>query len=246
MQTVDLARLDPQPGDLVLDLGCGEGRHLRGLIERPGVFALGLDLAIDDLRRARDSMAGCEENPAARLGAAGDKKFTARWGVAGGDALALPLADHSVDHVICAEVLEHLPDYRAALAEIKRVLKPGGSFVASVPRYGPERMCWALSHGYHQAKGGHVRIFRTGRLRRDIERLGLRCWARHWAHALHSPYWWLQCLLWKSREKSVIIKTYHQFLVWDMMQKPALTRLLDRFLNPLIGKSVVIYFRNAA
>jgi hypothetical protein len=65
----------------------------------------------------------------------------------------------------------------------------------------------------------------------------------HWAHGLHSPYWWLQCLFWNTRENSKLIKIYHQFLVWDLMKKPLFTKILEFILQPLIGKSLVMYFR---
>ena len=66
---------------------------------------------------------------------------------------------------------------------------------------------------------------------------------RHWNHALHSPYWWLQCLFWETKEKSWIINKYHDFLVWDMMKKPFLTKVLEFLLQPIIAKSVVAYFK---
>ena len=77
-----------------------------------------------------------------------------------------------------------------------------------------------------------------------MKSLGFVFKKRHWAHALHSPYWWMQCLFWKTKEKSYLIKLYHSFLVWDMTKKPLLTKVLEFLLQPFIGKSVVMYFEN--
>ena len=41
------------------------------------------------------------------------------------------------------------------------------------------------------------------------------------------------------------VRGYHRLLVWDIMRRPALTRLSEAALNPLIGKSLVIYARKA-
>lgn len=235
MLTVDFARLDMQPGQRLLDLGCGEGRHVLSAyaLNNQGL-AVGLDLGFDDARKTRESFV-LDDTVARQEGE--------RWGVVCGDALSLPFADASFDRLICSEVLEHLPDYHGALREITRVLKPGGLLVASVPRFWPEWVCWRLSSAYHEVAGGHVRIFRARRLRREIAAHGFEFRGRHWAHSLHAPFWWLKCLFWETQDSSRLVALYHRFLVWDIMQKPWLTRVLDRLLNPLMGKSVVLYFR---
>ena len=109
-------------------------------------------------------------------------------------------------------------------------------------KFFPEWICWKLSIDYQNTPGGHVRIFKYKELKNSILSLGLKFKKRHWAHALHSPYWWLQCLMWNSKESSRIINLYHRFLVWDMMKKPLITKILEFVLQPLIGKSVVLYF----
>ena len=159
------------------------------------------------------------------------------------NALSLPFADNTFDVVICSEVLEHIPDYQSALGEIERVLAPGGTFVASVPRAWPERICWAFSSAYHQVEGGHLRIFNAVSLRNEIEQRGFNYNRRHWAHALHAPFWWLKCMFWERQEQSKLIALYHRLLVWDLMEQPWLTRTLEKLLNPLMGKSVVMYFQ---
>jgi SAM-dependent methyltransferase len=143
-------------------------------------------------------------------------------------------------------VLEHIPDYSAALQEIERVLKPGGLFCASVPRRWPEQICWALSDAYYQVPGGHLRIFRSRELRGQIEGLGFDHYHRHWAHALHAPFWWLKCLFWKNQDSNWLVRQYHRLLVWDIMEQPTITRLLEKIMNPVMGKSVVMYFRKGA
>ncbi|HCG70405.1 MAG TPA: SAM-dependent methyltransferase, partial [Gammaproteobacteria bacterium] len=55
--------------------------------------------------------------------------------------------------------------------------------------------------------------------------------------------WWLKCLLWDSADDNVLVRGYHRMLVWDLMQRPWLTQTLDRLFNPVLGKSVVMYFR---
>lgn len=237
MQTVNFQHFPLAEGDIVLDLGCGEGRHVISVyVEAEQIQSVGVDLSLNDLRTTRDKFQpfADQTNP--------DKSF----GLSAANALELPFADNTFDKVICSEVLEHIPDYQGALEEIVRVLKPGGLFCASVPRRWPERICWAFSEAYHQVEGGHLRIFNASQLRKQIEELGFSHYHRHWAHALHAPFWWLKCLFWSSQESNWLIKQYHRMLVWDLLYKPRLTTLLESLLNPLMGKSVVMYFRKGA
>jgi SAM-dependent methyltransferase len=233
MLTVDFDYFPLKSGDRVLDLGCGEGRHVISIYMEGEVQSVGVDLSVDDLSAAREKYQDfADENDAARS-----------FGLSAANALELPFADNTFDKVICSEVLEHIPDYQGALREVERVLKPGGLFCASVPRNWPEKICWALSDAYHQVPGGHLRIFRASELRGEIERLGFNHYYRHWAHGLHAPFWWLKCLFWKTQDSNWLIAQYHRMLVWDLMDRPAFTRILERMLNPLVGKSVVMYFR---
>jgi hypothetical protein len=80
-------------------------------------------------------------------------------------------------------------------------------------------------------------------LRHEVEKNNFIFLTRHWAHALHSPFWWLKCLWWKTQNESWIIRMYHRFLVGDLMRRPWLTRTLEKYLNPVLGKSVVMYFQ---
>ncbi len=236
MQTVDFKHFMLSPGDRVLDLGCGEGRHVISAFVEADVTAIGVDLSLTDLKTTQQKFADFAEPDNEAKG----------FGLAAANALHLPFADDSFDKIICSEVLEHIPDYKSVLREIERVLKPGGLFCASVPRAWPERICWALSEAYHKVEGGHVRIFDAGKLRGQIQALGFHFYHRHWAHALHAPFWWLKCLFWKNQDENGLIKLYHRLLVWDLLERPQLTRRLEQLLNPVVGKSVVMYFRKAA
>jgi SAM-dependent methyltransferase len=236
MQTVDAARLGLQSGERLLDLGCGEGRHLIAAYYAADIHAVGVDLCLADVLTTKDRY-----RPFAQPD--NDHK---QLDLMVSNAVQLPFASQSFDRIICAEVLEHLADWRACLSEIARILKPGGMLGLSVPRYWPERLCWLLSEGYHTNPGGHLRIFRAGRLRRATEERGLIFRRRHWAHALHTPYWWLKCLLWNRPGTSWAERAYHDILMWDIMARPRLTRILEQILNPIIGKSIVMYFQKPA
>ena len=233
MLTARLEKLGLKPGAWVLDLGCGEGRHVHGLHVLGAINVVGLDRDGPSLVTAREGLAML---PAA----------TATTGFVEGDAYRTPYGDATFDAVICSEVLEHLEDYHAALAEIARVLKPDGVFVATVPRAWPERICWALASGpggYGDQPGGHVRIFDERELAADIAKGGFDKTGRHHAHGLHAPYWWLKCAVWDRRDDHPLVKLYHRFLVWDLMERPWLTRALDAVASPVMGKSVALYFR---
>lgn len=237
MLTARLKHLDLSHGDWVLDLGCGEGRHVHGFHMLGGVHVIGLDLDFPSLIKAREGLAFMPERTPAE---------EATTALLQGDATRLPFADDTFDALICSEVLEHIPDYQAVLREIRRVLKPDGRLCVTVPHAWPERLCWRLApapNGYPFEPGGHIRIFDSFELRQAVEINGFRQTRRHHAHGLHSPYWWLKCLFWERRDDHPLIKIYHRFLVWDIMKRPWLTRALDRITSPIMGKSVVLYFK---
>ena len=159
------------------------------------------------------------------------------------DALKLPFADGTFDRIICSEVLEHIPDDHTAIGELARVLRPGGSIALTVPAWVAEKICWKLNDEYHAPKavGGHVRIYRRSQLRSKIRQVGLQPCGWDRAHALHSPYWWLKCAVGPDNDEHRLVKAYHRLLVWDIVQNPWITRTANRLLNPIIGKSIVLY-----
>ena len=232
MQTINFDKLNVNAGDTVLDIGCGEGRHTIGLYVDREVNAIGIDLSMEDMKTAKNRIKDfsiSETNSSSCIFGAGDIK-------------SLPFEDNVYDAVICSEVLEHLESLDDAVSEIVRVLKPGGVLAVSVPRFIPELICWKLSSEYSKTPGGHVRIFRHKNLKQLILKEPVSYTSFHWAHALHSPYWWLKCIFWGQEKEHWLVTKYHQFLVWDLMHNPFLTRFLEAVLKPFIGKSLVMYF----
>lgn len=113
IQTV-IEYLDLEPGKRILDCGCGLGWMTKFFTELGASQVLASDLDRQRLARAQ-----------AELGSA--VPFTAA------DILRLPYRDACFDGIALSEVLEHLADDRGALAEVRRVLKPGGVLAITVP-----------------------------------------------------------------------------------------------------------------
>jgi ubiquinone/menaquinone biosynthesis C-methylase UbiE len=102
--------LDLRTGDTLLDVGCGIGMEVRRIAtERPDVTVIGLD---------REAMIAEAQHRA------GDGLGSVRWMT--GEAEDLPLPDDSVDACMTERVLKYLPDPGQAIAEMVRVLRPGG------------------------------------------------------------------------------------------------------------------------
>jgi SAM-dependent methyltransferase len=239
--TVDFRRFPVRPGDRVLDLGCGGGRHAFEVYRR-GANVVAFDLDPSELGPVTGMFGAMRE--AGEVGEAGGADGSGSPGGAtavSGDATAMPFGDCSFDRVIAAEVLEHVLDDQRAMNELARVLRPGGLAAITVPSWLPERICWALSTEYHEVPGGHVRIYTRVELEAKLARAGLQVGWHHYAHGLHSPYWWLKCTVGVHDDKHALVSAYHRVLVWDIMRKPAATRLAEQALNPLIGKSLVVY-----
>ena len=236
MLTVDYGRLEVRPGERLLDLGCGFGRHSYEALKR-GAEVVACDLARPEVEQVRDL--------ARLLATEGEIDEEAMAAPVQGNALGLPFDDRSFDRVIASEVLEHIDDDESAFAELARVLRPGGRLAVTVPSWLPETVCWKLSSDYHApaAPGGHVRVYRLRDIRRRLVGAGLQPGRWHRAHALHAPYWWLRCAVGPNREieESRLVSAYHRLLTWDIIKRPMVTVAAERLLNPLLGKSIVVY-----
>jgi ubiquinone/menaquinone biosynthesis C-methylase UbiE len=113
-----LARMPVEAGDVVLDLGCGSGYAARALREAADADrAYGLDGAPEMVRNAREYT----DDP--------------RVSFVVGDFQSLPFADDSLDHAFSMEAFYYAPDPVGALEELRRVLRPGGTFYCAVNFY---------------------------------------------------------------------------------------------------------------
>jgi ubiquinone/menaquinone biosynthesis C-methylase UbiE len=231
--TLDFDRLGDGEGRRLLDIGCGAGRHSFEALRRGfSVVAADLDAAIlKDVKAMGAAMIDEGQTPE-----------PASLSCVNSSVLELPFADAAFDVVVASEILEHIPDDVSAMQELERITKPGGALVVTVPRWWPERVCWALSSEYHAAAGGHVRIYKRKELRQKLEGRGLRVLDKEHAHALHSPLWWLKCAFGINKDGRVPA-AYHRFLVWDIKHPHKWVATLEHGLNPLMGKSLVFYTR---
>ena len=236
MLTVDYDRLRVQPGERLLDLGCGAGRHAFEAARR-GARVVALDADDVEVKDAAALLSAMQTDGLFGAGGAGAATV--------GNALALPFPDATFDRIIAAEVLEHIPADRAAMTELVRVLRPGGTIAVTVPRWYPELLNWALSDEYHSVEGGHVRIYRRSALTERLEATGARVYGSHHAHALHSPYWWLRSAVGVNNDQHPLVRAYHRLLVWDITDHPWPLRVADRVLNPVLGKSLVVYLEKS-
>ena len=239
MLTINFDRLKLEEGHMVLDLGCGFGRHAFEVLRR-GAEVVACDMALNELHEVRATYAAMAE--------VGEIKVTSGAFTSAGDATRLPFQNETFDRIIASEVLEHIYNDEDALSELFRVLKPQGILAITVPSYFPEKICWALSEEYHAPieVGGHVRIYRKRELEAKIASAGLLPIDFHRAHALHSPYWWLKCAVGPKNDQNRLVKAYLRFLTWDIVKQPRSTWLAEKILQPVLGKSAIIYAQKTA
>ena len=231
MLTFNLKKYDLKNDGVLLDVGCGEGRHIFGVMQDyPLMKCIGIDMDHESIKIAEEGYDYFKS-----ISHAGAEFLK-------GSAYNIPFPDNFFDLVVCSEVLEHLHEYNDAVKEMHRVLKPGGKLYASVPASWPEKICWNLSKDYQNQPGGHLRIFNQKKLVSEIQEEGFIFLSSDRFHAIHSPYWWLRCFFWNSQDSNFIVKLYKKILERHILKKPLLIDIIDKLLNPILGKSFSMYF----
>jgi SAM-dependent methyltransferase len=130
--------LDGLPAGRALDAACGTGRHARHLVDR-GHEVLGVDLSAYMLRRAAENVP--------------DARFVE------GDLRDLPAEDGRFDLAVCALALAHLPDVAEGIAELARILRPGGRLVLSVLHPLQAHLGWQAPYTDAHGRRGFVREY---------------------------------------------------------------------------------------
>lgn len=166
---------DLAPAARVLDVGCGRGVLLREIAER-GFEAHGVEA---NAPAARGADPRAEVRIAPRLADAG---YPAAF----------------FDEVVIWHVLEHLRDPRATLAEVCRILRPGGRLVVAVPNFSSAQARWAGPAWFHLDLPRHLFHFPLAALVRLLERSGFAVESAHHLSLRQNPFGWIQSALNKS------------------------------------------------
>lgn len=246
--TIDFRRhFKLEPGDWVLDLGSGNGRHTIEMCSWP-CRVISVDVDPEELRRARyyletpEGVSPFDRDARKRL----RRQTAGRADFVAADAQHLPFRDGAFDKVLCTEVLEHIPDDKLGIRELFRVAKSGADVAVSVPRCWPERVFWTLSWEYWHTPGGHVRMYRPGQMAGYLRQQGFEIHATRYRHAFQSIYWFLRCTFGKNNERRFLPRSMFRFINWYHRSRPKLLERVEATLNLVAGKDMVLYGRKPA
>jgi ubiquinone/menaquinone biosynthesis C-methylase UbiE len=150
-----LARLPLSGGETILDIGCGSGELLRRLqVQFPALRLVGADASMSMLAVARH-------------------KLSASAALCNATAEALPFATASFDVIFSTSVLHYWPEPARALAELRRVLRPGGRLTMT-DWCGDYVSCRATAAGLRLMQRPVAQVYRAAECRRLLERTGLK------------------------------------------------------------------------
>lgn len=227
---LDLAALGVGEGGRVVDVGCGQGA-LAELLARAGIHVTGVEPA-----------AYLRERFEARLKLIDPESF-----VVDGLADALPFADGELHAIVMTEVLEHVPDPKAALVELRRVLRASGRLCLSVPTSYTELVFWRLHPNYAE-NATHERIFTKPELERLIVSAGFEIERWEGRNFLPALLWLFHSAL-RSRSDHTGAILEHRFVdlalgsIWRVLRMLRLLRPIEGVGNRVWAKSWYVYCR---
>jgi hypothetical protein len=144
--------------------------------------------------------------------------------------------------VVAAESLEHVPADIQAIQELVQGAPPGGTMAITCPAGCPRSSAGSCPREYHDTRAATSASTPTRSFATKAENAGLELTARATRTAC------TRVLVAEVRrgvdnDTNPAVKAYHRLLVWDIMKRPRTTRIAERLLDPVIGKSLVLYFR---
>jgi 2-polyprenyl-3-methyl-5-hydroxy-6-metoxy-1,4-benzoquinol methylase len=227
--SVNLKLLGLDPESRILDFGAGRGA-LACELARRGYLVTACDIDGQKLGQLPDP---CGPHPIATI-------------LLAVGARALPFRDGEFDVIVCREVLEHIPDYARALAELQRILKPGGILSVSVPARLSERLCHWFDEDWYE-KSGHLRVFAKKALLAEFAASGwdvLKVEKKQFFWAWN----WLFLTMAKTRHTMGEIESntslYKALLRgWRLLESLHMKRTVERIGNHVLPKSHFIYLK---
>lgn len=217
-------------GDTYLDVGCGDGGAAR-FAARMGADVIATDVLAQKIAALEKELAGCGSG---------------RHRCIVSDSSPLPLPPGIATHVVCCEVLEHVPDPQAFVAELVRVGAPGSLYLLAVPDPVSEELQREFAPPSYWRPPNHVRVFARQEFARLVEDAGLLIEARHF-DGFYKTVWW--SLFWAAGQDAAEPET-DMLAAWSrcwslLLAKPEGLRI-KHVLDRAVPKSQIIVARKAA
>lgn len=217
-------------GDTVLDVGCGAG----GMSE----FAAAMGAAVI----ASDVDAACIAAIREKLGHGRARSFKAFVS----DSTPLPVADETATRIICTEVLEHVADPQAVLAELVRAGKPGALYLLTVPDEAAERIQLGIAPPTYWKRPNHLRIFSRAAFGELVADAGLVV-EKRLSVGFFWSLWWV--LFWAADQEfgaaeAPLLASWSR--TWQALVQTPKGDDIRRALDAFMPKSQVIIARKAA
>jgi 2-polyprenyl-3-methyl-5-hydroxy-6-metoxy-1,4-benzoquinol methylase len=214
--------------DKVLDIGCGSGGYTL-FAGRQGAEIYVADLEADNVNTAVERLK--------QTGARAVHPLVT-------DANPIPLSDAQMDKVIAMEVLEHVEQPSAFLAELVRVGKPGALYLIAVPDAITENLQKGIAPDSYFQKPNHINIFERNELEKLVTDAGLHI-ERRVQYSFYRSLWML--FFWSSAQKDFcppwdpLIESWDR--TWSLLLGTPQGRKVKDALDKVLPKSQVIIAR---